>query len=620
MSEQHVSSSGSGDGDSTASISKRNIEHIKEKSYGEFTTDGINRLDSSKSKSILADSNYNKKSSIFTRFIDSFKPPEENVHPDEDDDEDLESVNTRRTFATDRNLKKAMKSRHVVMMSLGTGIGTGLLVANAKGLHYGGPASLVIGYGLVSFITYIMIQAAGEMAVTYPTLPGNFNTYSSIFISKPFGFATVWLFCIQWLTVLPLELITSSMTIQYWNDKIDADVYIVIFYVFLLFIHFFGVRAYGEAEFIFNSCKVLMIAGFIIFSIVVNCGGAGKDGYIGGKYWHDPGAFGSDDSIGRLKDICYVLVTAYFSYGGTELYVLSVNEQENPRKSTPTAAKQSIYRILIIYLLTMILIGFNVPHNDDQLMGSGGSTTHASPYVLAASIHGVRVVPHIINAVILISVVSVGNSSLYAAPRLLASLAEQGFAPKFWAYIDRQGRPLWALCTCAVFGLIAFSASSSQEEQVFTWLAAIAGLSELFTWSSILLSHIRFRMAMKIQGKDLDELGYKANTGFWGSVYGVFFNILVFIAQFWVALAPPSGSMTAEGFFESYLAFPIWLAFYLGYMIWKRDWTFLTKLDEIDLENHRRIYDPELMRQEDMENKERVKNGSIWVKLKYFWC
>jgi len=288
-------------------------------------------------------------------------------------------------------------------------------------------------------------------------------------------------------------LITTSLTIKYWNDKISPAVFVVIFYIFLLFIHFFGVKAYGEAEFIFNTCKILMVCGFIIFSIVLNCGGAGDSGYIGGKYWHDPGAFTSHTGIGRFKGICYVLVTAYFSYGGTELYVLSVNEQENPRKSTPAAAKQSIYRILIIYLLTMILIGFNVPHNSDQLMGSGGSSTHASPYVLAASIHHVKGIPHIINAVILISVVSVANSALYAAPRLLCSLAKQGYAPKYLDYVDREGRPLRALCACAVFGVIGFAAASQQEEQVFTWLAAIAGLSELFTWSGILLSHFRFR-------------------------------------------------------------------------------------------------------------------------------
>ncbi|CCF57035.1 hypothetical protein KAFR_0C00400 [Kazachstania africana CBS 2517] len=550
-------------------------------------------------------------SGVFHRFIDSFKPPVE------DEKSDLEEMSME---STDRHLKKAMKSRHVIMMTLGTGVGTGLLVANAKGLSYGGPGALVIGYILVSFVTYFMIQAAGEMAVTYPTLPGSFNTYTSTFISKPVGFATVWLFLIQWLTVLPLELITGTMTIQYWNDSINADVWIVIFYVFLLCVHVFGVKAYGELEFIFNTCKILFIGGFIIFSIVVNAGGAGTDGYIGAKYWKNPGSFASSTSAGRFKDVCYVLVTAYFSYGGTELYVLSVNEQANPRRSTPKAAKQSIYRILIIYLLTMILIGFNVPHDNDQLMGAGGSSTHASPYVLAASIHGVKVVPHIINAVILICVTSMGNSSLYAAQRLFASLAEQGYAPKCLAYIDREGRPIIALAACAVVGVIAFAAASSQEEQVFTWLAAIAALSELFTWSTILLSHIRFRMAMKVQGKDLNELGYKALTGVWGSMWGFGFCVLVFIAQFWVALSPPGGTISAEGFFESYLAFPLWLFFYFAYMLWKRDFTFLTKLEDIDLDAHRRIYDPEFLRQEDEERKEKIRNSSFWIKMKYFWC
>ncbi|CCK71528.1 amino acid transporter BAP3 KNAG_0H01150 [Huiozyma naganishii CBS 8797] len=550
------------------------------------------------------------------RFMDSFKRADGQRAGF--DDNDLESGT--RSFISESHLKKSMKSRHVVMMTLGTGIGTGLLVANASGLHASGPAPLVLAYGLVSFVTYFMIQAAGEMAVTYPTLPGNFNSYMSLFVSKPFGFATVWLFLLQWLTVLPLELITSSLTIKYWNDKINSDVFVVIFYVFLLFIHFFGVQAYGETEFIFNSCKILMIAGFIIFSIVVNCGGAGHDGYIGGKYWHDPGAFTSHTNIGRFKGICFILVTAYFSYGGTELYVLSVNEQENPRKSTPQAAKQSIYRIVVIYLLTMILIGFNVPHDNDQLMGSHGSATHASPYVLAASIHGVRIVPHFINAVILISVISVANSSLYASPRLLCSLAQQGYAPKFLTYIDRQGRPLTALATCSLFGVIGFAAASNQEEQVFTWLAAIAGLSELFTWSGIMLSHVRFRQAMKVQGRDLNELGYKAVSGVWGSVYGVFFNILVFFAQFWVALAPPGSKPTALSFFESYLAFPIFFTFYFGYMLWNKDFTFLIPLESIDLDFHRRVYDPEFIRQEREEKKIKLKNSSIWTRMYYFWC
>nr|AAO32557.1 BAP2 [Lachancea kluyveri] len=552
-------------------------------------------------------------------FCNSFKRANSDTF---DASQDLEgaSINSVRSNS---KFKQSMKSRHVVMMSLGTGIGTGLLVANGKSLHFGGPAGLLIGYSLVSVVAYIMMQAAGEMAVAYPTLPGNFNVYSSIFISKSFGFATVWLYCLQWLTVLPLELITASLTIKYWNSSINPDAFIAIFYAVIVFIHFFGAAGYGEAEFIFSTCKVSMIAGFIILSIVINCGGAGTGGYIGGEYWRNPGAFAGGSPIGHFKGIAYVLVTAYFSYGGMELFALTVNEQANPRKAVPSATKKCIYRILIIYMLTMILIGFLVPYNSDELMGSSGkSATHASPYVIAVASHGVKVVPHIINAVILISVVSVGNSAMYSAPRLLNSLAEQGYAPKIFSYVDRAGRPLVALVGCSIFGLLSFVAASDKEEQVFTWLAAIAGLSELFTWSAICLSHVRFRDAMKYQGYSLSELGYKSKTGYWGSIYAIFFNIIVFVAQFWVALAPigNGGKADAEAFFQSYLAFPIWISCYVGYKIYSKEWKLLVPLDEIDLNSHRHIFDKHILQQEDDEHKEKLKNSGWWVKMANFWC
>ena len=191
--------------------------------------------------------------SIVTRFIDSFKPAIASDIPiDEEKDLDL---NATGNFHEKTKLKQSMKSRHVLMMSLGTGIGTGLLVANGKCLHYGGPAALVISYALVSFVTYFVIQAVGEMAVAYPTLPGNYNAYMSNFISKPFAFATCWLYAIQWLTVMPLELITSSLVVQYWKPKANADVFVFIFYIFLVFIHFVGVRGYGETEFILNRAR-----------------------------------------------------------------------------------------------------------------------------------------------------------------------------------------------------------------------------------------------------------------------------------------------------------------------------------------------------------------------------
>ncbi|AET38372.1 amino acid permease Ecym_2662 [Eremothecium cymbalariae DBVPG len=553
---------------------------------------------------------------LFQRIVDSFKRVEGEVR----NSSDLEDGEV--TSAHSTKLKQNMKTRHVVLMSLGTGIGTGLLVANASSLHFGGPGGLLIGYFFVSIISYIMMQAAGEMAVAYPTLPGNFNAYSSIFISKPFGFATVWLFCIQWTTILPLELITSSIVVKYWTTKINADIFVLIFYLFILCIHFCGARGYGETEFIFNSCKVLMVAGFIIVGILINCGAVGDDGYIGGKYWHEPGAFAAGSGIDRFKGIAYVLVTAYFSYGGMELYALSVNELPNPRKAIPSACAKGVYRILIIYMLTMVIIGFLVPHDSNKLLGSGSSGVHPSPYVLALSLHGIKIVPHIINAVILISVISVGNSAMYSGPRLLCSLAQQGYAPKILDYVDRQGRPLMALIICSVFGLIAFVAASKYEEDIFGWLAAISGLSELFTWTAICLSHFRFRRAMKLQGRSLETLGYRSTTGEWGSLYAVVFNVFVLIAQLWVAMIPMDngGKFSVKSLFKSCLALPLWLSMAVGYMIVTKNWTILNPLSSISVDSHRRSYDVEVMKQEDLEYKQKMKRSKWYVRMSYTWC
>lgn len=554
---------------------------------------------------------------IVGRILDSYKraTPAGNNDPESD---------VMSTFSNS-GLKQALKTRHVVMMSLGTGIGTGLLIGNGKGLSNAGPAPLIIGYGLVSINTYFMVQAAGEMAVAFPTLPGSFNSYTSMLVSKPYGFATTWLFFVQWLTMFPMELIAMTMAVRFWTTKVDPDVFVLIFFVFLFVVHFIGVEAYGETEFFLNMCKVFLVIGFVIFAIVLTAGGAGDSGYLGGKYWHNPGAFVGHNAESRFKGVCYVLVSAYFSYGGTELFVLSVNEQENPRRTTPTATKTTIYRILFVYLLTMILLGFTVPNNHPRLMGSPYAkegVQSVSPYVLAAYIHNVKVLPHFINAVVMLAMVSMSNSAMYAAPRLICSLAQQGYCPKYFDYIDRRGRPTRALVLCFIIGTIGFGSSSEKRDTIFSWLSAIAGLSELFTWSSIMLSHVRFRAALKKQGKSVNELGYKSNTGVWGSAYGVFFSILVFMAQFWVALSAPNsgGKCSANDFFQSYLAMPIWLTFYFGYMFWNRDFTFMIPLDKIDLDFHRRYYDPDLLRQEDEEHKQAMKHASFLVKLRNFFC
>ncbi|CCF57697.1 hypothetical protein KAFR_0D00500 [Kazachstania africana CBS 2517] len=519
-------------------------------------------------------------------------------------------------------LKKTIQPRHVIMITLGTGVGTGLLVGNGTTLSHAGPAGLIIGYAIMSTCIYCVMQAVGEMAVNYLTLIGGFSAYPGFLIDPGLNFAVSWIYCIQWFCVCPLELVTASMTIQYWTTKVNADIFVLIFYLLMIGINIFGgARGYAEAEFFCNVCKILMMTGFFILGIILICGGAGNSGFIGARYWHSPGAFRGDNGINRFKGIVSTLVTAAFAFGGTEFLAITASEQANPRKAIPSAAKKVIYRALIIYVGSIIIVGFLVPYNSSELLGSSGPATKASPYVIAVASHGIRVVPHFINAVILISVFSVADSAFYSSSRLLLTLARQGFAPKIFTYVDKRGRPTLGFVVGAIIAIISFCACSSKEADVFNWLLSISGLSEVFTWAIISLSHIRFRRAMKVQGRSLDEIGFKSQAGVWGSVYAFVMMILVLIGQFWVGIVPVGeDSADAVSFFQAYLAMPVFIVLYFGYKIWNRDWRLFIRAKNIDLIAHRHIYDPELLRQERKEMRERARNAPLWRKIYNFWC
>ncbi|EON66748.1 hypothetical protein W97_05994 [Coniosporium apollinis CBS 100218] len=466
-------------------------------------------------------------------------------------------------------LARKLKGRHLQMIAIGGSIGTGLFVGSGSALANGGPASLLIAFSLIGIMLYCTVHALGEMAVLFP-VAGSFSAYSTRFLDPAWGFAMGWNYALQWLVVLPLEIVAASLTIEFWNHgRINNNAWVAVFLVLIISINMFGVKGYGEAEFVFSIIKIIAVIGFIILGVILNCGGGPNGEYLGGRYWNDPGPFNHG-----FKGLCSVFVTAAFAFAGTELVGLAAAETANPRKSLPTAVKQVFWRITLFYIVSLILIGLLVPYNNDRLLnGSSGADASASPFVIAIENAGIDVLPSVMNVVIMIAVLSVGNSSIYGSSRTLAALAEQGQAPKFLAYIDRKGRPMAGIAVASVLGFLAFLAGSDKQSEAFNWMLAISGLSSIFTWGSICLAHIRFRKGWKVQGRKLDELAFRSQPGVIGSWIGFIFNCLVLVAQFWTGLAPIGyGEMTSgertENWFAVYLAAPIVIACYLVYKIW----------------------------------------------------
>lgn len=519
------------------------------------------------------------------------------------------------------NLVENLSVRHLLTLAVGGAIGTGLFVNSGSALNTGGPASLVIDWVIVSTCLFTVVNALGELAATFPVV-GGFNVYITRFIDPSFGFAINLNYLAQWLVLLPLELVAASITIRYWNQSINSDAWVAIFFVMIGLANMLDVKSFGETEFVLSMVKILAIVGFTILGVVLACGGGPSGGYIGGKYWHNPGAFVGETSGSKFKGLCSVFVTAAFSYSGMELIAVSAAESRNPRETIPKAAKRTFWLITLSYVTILTIIGCLVPYDDPRLLnGSSSVDAAASPLVIAIENGGIHGLPSLMNAIILIALLSVANSAVYACSRCMVAMAHIENLPKFLSRVDKKGRPLNAILLTLFFGLLSFVAASDKQEEVFTWLSALSGLSTIFCWIAINLSHIRFRHAMKAQNRSLDELPFISQTGIIGSWYGAIVLLLVLIASFWTSLFPVGSiEASAESFFEGYLSFPILIACYIGHKLYTRNWKIMARSQDMDLDLGRRLVDTEIHEKEVMMEKERLANSSFFVRLLSFWC
>lgn len=352
-----------------------------------------------------------------------------------------------------------------------------------------------------------------------------------------------------------------------------------------------------------------------LLGIVINCGGPPEGGYIGGKYWKDPGALNNG-----FQGFCGVLVMVTFAFGGTELVGLAAAETANPRKSLPAAAKQVFWRISLFYFLTLALIGLTVPHNDERLStGSSSVDARASPFVIAIEMAGINGLPSVMNGVILVAVLAVGNSSVYASTRSLAALANLRHAPRFLGIVDRKGRPMVAIGIALLFGLLAFIADLPEQGQILDWLLAISGISTLVTWGSICFCHIRFRKAWAAQGRTISQLPTRSRVGVVGSYIGFGLNITIMAAQLWTTIDPvnandkSSAEITRDAFLR-WLGAPILIvSFALHKIYYGTSWVRVRSMD-VDTGRRRFNYYDEACEQENEQNWAR------WKKIYKFLC
>lgn len=163
----------------------------------------------------------------------------------------------------------------------------------------------------------------------------------------------------------------------------------------------------------------MTIVILLITAFIIDLGGGPTGHRLGFQYWKNPGAmkpYLKEGDTGRFLGILSTFVYAAFAYGGGESIAVAACEAVNPRRNIPKAVKRTFWRVLIFYIGGITAIGVIVSSSDPVLMKAikmGKPGAGRSPFVIGIQNAGIKVLPSILNAVILSSAWSSGNAYLY---------------------------------------------------------------------------------------------------------------------------------------------------------------------------------------------------------------
>ncbi|KAF2724569.1 putative amino acid permease [Polychaeton citri CBS 116435] len=492
-------------------------------------------------------------------------------------------------------LARNLSARQVQLIAIGGTIGTGLFLGTGKSLATGGPASMLISYAIVGVIVFITMLCLGEMAAFIP-VAGSFCTFAGRFVDDAFGFALTWNYWFNDAVSTASDLVALQLLLQYWTDNFPGWAISLIFLFVVIALNLAAVRVYGETEYWLSMLKVITIIVFIILGIVVNCGGNTDHQYLGARYWY----IGDAPFVNGIGGFASTFVTAAFAYGGTESIAITAGETKDPSRTLPRVVRNVFWRILLFYILSILIIGLNVPYD---YPGLNNKNSHTSPFTIVFAMAGSNVAGSFINAVVMTSVISAGNHALFAGSRLLYSLAVNRHAPNLFARLNRQHVPWVAvLATSSISGL-CFGASYIGAGQLWTWLQNIVGVSNQLSWIAIGFASLRFRSGIRKQNLE-HILPFKNWTYPYGPMFSVVLNSFLVLVQGWSCFSP---TFQAVDFVSYYIEIPIMLVMYVGWKLLKR--TKFVHLEEMDLITDR--FDSGWSLEEREQALERAKAGSM---------
>ncbi|WP_219341974.1 amino acid permease [Pseudomonas putida] len=396
-------------------------------------------------------------------------------------------------------LKQTLRNRHIQMIALGGVIGAGLFIGSGSIISTAGPAA-ILSYLIGGLIVTLVMFMLGEMAARNPD-SGSFSTYASGYLGEWAGYTVGWLYWFKWMITITIEALLLGAIIHDFLPVIPL--WIASFAITLIVIstNIYSVKSFGEFEYWLSFTKVATIVIFLLLGISIIFGFQSEIPAPGLSNLGLDGGFMPNGMTPVLAGVMVVI----FSLGGSEIAAVAAGESENPKKNVVRAIRSVVFRVLFFYIGSVLILIICLPWTDKESL--------QSPYVSLFNKAGFEYAAVAMKVVLFVSFMSVMNSGMYTASRMLCSLSQRGYAPAVFGNITSRGVPLNALGLSLFVCSAVLVAHFLSGADLFLALAKSSGAFVIIVWLFISFSHLAMRKRQRHQPSD--EVGFKA----WFSPY-----------------------------------------------------------------------------------------------------
>jgi L-asparagine transporter-like permease len=378
-------------------------------------------------------------------------------------------------------LKKALRLRHLVMLSVGGTIASGFLLFAGSAIAIAGPAVL-ISFAIAGLITFAVMACLAELCVAKP-VAASFATYARDAMGRLAGFLTGWNYWLAWVMGAATESVAAGTYLHSFYGAIPVWVVAFIIIALEMLINIIGVLVMGEYEFVLSSVKVLALAAFIVVGILAIVG-AGVPAQGLTQYTAHGGFFANGGGA-----VFAALLTVFFAYVGIELVSVAAEESVHPERDIPRALFGTTGIVVALFLVGLFAMLAMLPWDK--------AGTSSSPFVDALNAIHLPLLAAILNWIVIVASVSSVDGAIYTASRMLFGLSREGHFPRVLAKVHPQRKtPVVATAVTAACAFIGALLAYFFPSSAYIFVASLSSFGFLFAWLMISLSQPLHRIRL----------------------------------------------------------------------------------------------------------------------------